>query len=74
MELYAGIDVLVRAIDLPLHIKGFLKEDNGFFYIYINQNISFEQQIKAVRHEYNHLIKDDLYSKENTINIERRNQ
>lgn len=74
MELYAGIDVMVKAVDLPLFIKGFLKEDRGFYYIYINQNISLEQQMKAIEHEYNHLIKADIFSSENTITIERRNQ
>ena len=74
MELYAGIDVMVKAVDLPLFIKGFLKEDRGFYYIYINQNISLEQQMKAIKHEYNHLIKADIFSSENTITIERRNE
>lgn len=73
MKLYAGIDVIVQVVDLPLFINGFLKEDHGFYYIYINQNISLEQQIKAMEHEYNHLIKADICSSENVATIERRN-
>lgn len=73
MELYAGIDVIVKEVPLPLFVKGFLKEDNGFYYIYINCNISQEEKIKALNHEYLHLIYRDTEKNECATDLERRN-
>ena len=43
------LDYCVRFIDLPLTTKGVTVEDaNGFFNIYINENLSVEQQQAAL--------------------------
>ena len=72
MVLYAGIDVVVQEISLPLYIKGFLKEDKDIYYIYINSNISQEQKIKALNHEYLHLVYRDTENTESAEILEGR--
>lgn len=74
MELYAGIDVFVNAVNLPLFIKAFLKEDQGNYYIYVNCNITLEEQKRALRHEYLHLVCKDIEDDDPTEEIERRNR
>ena len=56
-----NLDYCIRYIDLPLTTKGMTVEDgNGFFNIYINQNLSVEQQEAAIRHELEHINRGDF--------------
>ena len=58
------MDYCVRFIDLPLTTKGMTVEDsNGFFNIYINENLSAEQQQKALEHEMMHINRGDFDNK-----------
>lgn len=55
------MDYCVRYVDLPYSIKGIAVPDvNGFFNIYINSRLSFEEQAKALRHEKTHIFRDDF--------------
>lgn len=72
-ELYLGIDVMILSQPLPLGIKGFLHKDRGVYYIYVNSNLSQEQQKRTICHEYHHLINDDLSSEDEAEEVERRN-
>ena len=56
-----NLDYCVRFIDLPLTTKGVTVEDaNGFFNIYINENLSVEQQQQALEHEMRHICRGDF--------------
>ena len=51
----------IRYIALPYTIKGVTVMDNGGYYnIYINSRLSWEDQKKAVRHELEHIQRDDF--------------
>jgi Zn-dependent peptidase ImmA (M78 family) len=55
------VEYCIRYIDLPLTTKGMTVEDqNGFFNIYINQNLSVEQQNEAIAHELKHINRGDF--------------
>ena len=54
-------DYLIRYIALPYTIKGVTVMDNdGYYNIYINSRLSWEDQKKAVRHELEHIQRDDF--------------
>lgn len=66
-----NLDYCVRFIDLPLTTKGMTVEDsNGFFNIYINQNLSVEQQQKALEHEMMHINRGDFDNKKSLQDAE----
>lgn len=57
-------DFCVRFIDMPLNTKGVTVEDeNGFFNVYINKNLSAEQQNFALEHEIKHIRRGDFDNK-----------
>lgn len=72
MELYVGVDLFFVTKPLPRFLKAFLKYDRGIYYIYVNDNLSTEEQMKAIKHEYLHLIHNDIEDEELTEEIERR--
>lgn len=46
------IDYIIRYIDLPYTIKGVtVLDSDGFYNVYINSHLSWEEQKKAVKHE-----------------------
>jgi len=73
-KLYVGIDVHLLGYPLPKNIKGFLIEDQGQYIIYINNRVSLEEQRKAIKHEINHLINNDIKNEDDVKEIERRNR
>ena len=73
-KLYIGIDVHLLGYPLPQNIKGFLIEDQGQYIIYINDQVSLEEQQKAIKHEINHLINNDIKNEDDVKDIERRNK
>ena len=53
----------IREIKMPLTIRAFtLPDANGYFNIYLNESLSPEAKEKALRHERNHIIKNDFSS------------
>lgn len=44
-------------------VEGFVTVDeNNFYSIYINSNLSVERQRKVLEHELNHIINNDFYN------------
>jgi Zn-dependent peptidase ImmA (M78 family) len=72
VKLYAGIDVVVKKVPMPRKLKGFLLEDRGLYCIYVNSEISEEEQRKAIEHEICHLTRDDFCTDEDIEDVERR--
>ncbi len=55
------MDYWVRYIDLPCSIKGMTVEDNeGFYNVYINARLCYEQQQDAIKHEMEHIRRKDF--------------
>lgn len=53
----------IRYISLPCTINGVTVEDAcGFYNIYINSSLSYEEQQRAIKHELRHIERDDFYS------------
>lgn len=54
------LDYKIIYMDLPIRIKGFVKETDGFFDIVLNQNLSYEQNVLSCIHELIHIENDDF--------------
>lgn len=51
----------IRFIPLPTTLKGITVEDSsGFYNIYINNSLSYEEQQKAIQHELSHVTGNDF--------------
>lgn len=56
-------EVIIRYIDLPCHVRGYVKEDaNCDYNIYINSRLSYDMQQVTIKHELNHIINNDFCS------------
>lgn len=65
------MEYCIRYADLPLTTKGVTVEDgNGFFNIYINQNLSVDQQQEAIAHELKHINRGDFDNKKSLRDAE----
>lgn len=48
-------DIIVRLIDVPVDLKGLVKEDaNGDYNIYLNARYNYDQQLETYFHEEAH--------------------
>ena len=62
------IDYIIRYIDLPYTVKGVtVRDETGFYNIYINSRLSWEEQWKAVNHELEHILRDDFDNTEASL-------
>lgn len=73
MEYIAKNDVFISIVyNLSTKIKGLITVDfDGNSYIFINGNLSEEEQRVALEHELLHLKRNDLYSDETAHEIEK---
>jgi hypothetical protein len=54
-------NVFVRLKDLPDGVRGYVALDpNGDYNVYINKDLSYEQQMAALAHEIIHIDNDHL--------------
>ena len=66
-----NLDYCIRYIDLPCTVNGMTVQDiDGFYNIYINSRLNFEQQNKAIQHEMCHIARGDFDSCECLEKIE----
>ena len=66
-------DYYVYLIPLPHAVHGFITpNDDDSYTIYINQNLSLEQRLDALKHELKHLTEGHLYSLDDVSSIERQ--
>ena len=53
--------VIIRLLDLPCKIRGFVRKDpDGDYNIYINAKESHDIQLKTLEHELDHISQDDF--------------
>lgn len=63
--------IIVRYIDLPAKMKGFVKVDcDGDYNIYININLGYFEQQKALDHELKHIKNGDFYNANDILDVE----
>lgn len=56
-------EVILRYINLPYSVRGYVQEDpNGDFNIYVNSRLSYEMQQATIKHELNHIEQDHFYN------------
>lgn len=56
-------DYFVRLVDLPPGIGGVVTpNDDATYSIYINARLAIDQQQKAMKHELEHIERDDFYN------------
>lgn len=61
----------IRLIDLPFSIKAMVVlDEEGFPNIYVNSHLSYEEQKKAVQHEFKHILRNDAYNQDSIFAIE----
>jgi hypothetical protein len=57
------MSLIVRSICLPCSVKGLtVPDDAGDYNIYINTQLNYETQRKALKHEVEHIKNDHFYS------------
>jgi len=65
------LEYYIRLIDLPASVKGMtIQDEEGFFNIYINSKLNFEQQQQTIEHELCHIMRGDFDSVESLEKIE----
>lgn len=63
--------VIIRKINLPYGVNGITVLDScGDYNIYINDKISYDQQVVAFRHEVEHIKQGHFYSNERLAQLE----
>lgn len=56
-------DYWVHEVSLPYEVSGAVTpNDDGTFSVYINSRLSTDKQLKALRHEVDHIENDDFYN------------
>lgn len=64
------IDYTVKMVSLSGRVKGFsTKGVDGDYVIFINQNLSYEQQRNALQHELEHIKNGDLDGSDRSVAI-----
>jgi len=65
------MDRIIRIINLPESIRGFVIPDqDGVYNIYINAKMNFEMQRITYQHEINHIKNNDPYSDLPVVELE----
>ena len=64
-------DYVIRQLDLPYGVKGFVAlDDEGFPNIYVNSRLTQEEQYKAATHELKHIACGDFFSDADIRSVE----
>lgn len=65
-------NIFIRKIPLPFGVRAFtLPDSQGDYNVYINEKLSYEQQMKSLEHEKAHIDNGDFLSEDTACNIER---
>lgn len=66
-------DIYIRLISLPSTVKGVtVVDENDDYNIYINQNLSHDQQLRVYQHEKNHILNNDFQNFDDIESLEER--
>lgn len=65
------MEYCIRYVCLPGSVNGMtVKDENGFFNVYINANLDYDTQQKTILHELCHISRDDFFRDEPLEKIE----
>ena len=68
-------EIIVRFVDVPVDLKGLIKEDsNGDYNIYLNARLAYDQQLETYFHEEAHARLGHLHSDRDIEEIEEEAQ
>lgn len=69
-------DLRIVYMNLPLTIKAFTRENDGFYTIVLNGNLSYEQNVLSAYHELSHIMNKDFDSElsANEIELKRKGE
>lgn len=68
---YLSDEIFIRKIPLPLGVRAFtLPDAQGDYNVYINEKLSYEQQMKSLKHEESHILNGDFQSEKSARDIE----
>jgi len=60
--------IIVRLVDLPLAVRGAVREDeNGDYNVYINARLSDDQRVSVFQHELQHIRRGHLDDDTKTV-------
>ena len=74
MRLVEGLDYVIRVVPFP-HCAAdafVMSHPDGIACVYVNSRVCPDRQKKALKHELLHVLRDDLYSTEDVLEIEGR--
>ncbi len=55
-------DIIYRLVKLPNKINAVtVIDENGDYNVYINENLTYEEQLKSYKHEKKHIKKNHFY-------------
>lgn len=64
-------DYFVHVVPFPVPVPAFLRlNKDGTYSVYINANLSSEQQEEGFWHEFDHIINDDIYYDGDILDVE----
>ena len=71
--LIENADYFIRIIDFPVPCIGgmVMPNDDGTFSVYLDCRSPVERRKRAMRHEYNHMARDDMFGDKSIIDIEK---
>ena len=65
-------NIIIRYISLPITVRAFtLPDPQGDYNVYINKDLSSEQQKKSLEHEKRHIECDDFIKEMSAVMIEK---
>ena len=71
MEYLTREDVWCAEVPMPMSVHSFVCRKGGLIFLIVNADLSDEAKEEAIRHEFDHLEHEDLYSEEDAAVIER---
>jgi len=72
--LIEGADYFVRIVPFPADTKIHactLLNDDGTYSVYLDCQSPVERRKRAMRHEYNHMARDDMFGDKSILSIEK---
>lgn len=63
-------DFMIRLVSLPSSVPGMAVQADDFINIFINEDLPFDKQLEAVKHEVRHIELDHFYDDRSVSEIE----
>lgn len=65
-------EIICRIVELPARVNAVtVVDENGDYSVYVNARLSYEEQLRAYRHECRHIERDHFYAEKPVERCER---